>query len=142
MLEVREFQPADRQAVIAIWQRCGLATAWNDPQRDIARKMQIGRELFLIGCVEQKVVASIMGGYDGHRGWINYLAVDPDHQRRGHAADMVHELEVRLVAIGCPKVNLQVRNSNRDVIEFYERIGYSVEPNVSLGKRLIPDQHD
>lgn len=139
MLEIRAFLPADRRDVIALWQRCGLVTAWNDPQRDVARKMLVGRELFLVGCLQQAVVASVMGGYDGHRGWINYLAVDPDHQRHGFAATMVHELELRLVAMGCPKVNLQVRNTNREVIEFYERIGYTVEPNVSLGKRLIPD---
>ncbi len=140
MLSIREFQPDDRQATIAVWERCDLVVPWNDPLRDIARKMQVGRELFLVGCVAGEVVATVMGGYEGHRGWINYLAVDPDHRRRGYAESLVRELEIRLIAIGCPKVNLQVRASNSAVLAFYEKIGYSQDANVSLGKRLIPDQ--
>jgi ribosomal protein S18 acetylase RimI-like enzyme len=140
VLSIREFQPDDRQATIAVWERCDLVVPWNDPLRDIARKMQVGRELFLVGCVAGEVVATVMGGYEGHRGWINYLAVDPDHRRRGYAESLVRELEIRLIAIGCPKVNLQVRASNSAVLAFYEKIGYSQDANVSLGKRLIPDQ--
>jgi len=87
-------------------------------------------------------VATAMGGYEGHRGWINYLAVDPRCQRRGYAECLVRELEIRLIALGCPKVNLQVRASNSAVIAFYEKIGYSQDLNVSMGKRLIPDQPD
>ncbi len=142
VLNVREFQPDDREAVIAVWERCDLVVPWNDPQRDIARKMHVGRELFLVGCVDDDVVATAMGGYEGHRGWINYLAVDPRCQRRGYAECLVRELEIRLIALGCPKVNLQVRASNSAVIAFYEKIGYSQDLNVSMGKRLIPDQPD
>jgi len=142
VLNVREFQPDDREAVIAVWERCDLVVPWNDPQRDIARKMHVGRELFLVGCVDDDVVATAMGGYEGHRGWINYLAVEPRCQRRGYAECLVRELEIRLIALGCPKVNLQVRASNSAVIAFYEKIGYSQDLNVSMGKRLIPDQPD
>ena len=141
-LEVRAFELADRALVINVWQRCGLVVPWNDPERDIARKMRHGREFFLVGCHEQDLVATVMGGYEGHRGWINYLAVDPDYQRRGYAEQIVKELELRLVAAGCPKVNLQVRATNSAVVAFYEKIGYIQDANISFGKRLIVDHID
>lgn len=141
-MQIRQFELPDRETVIAIWQRCGLLAAWNDPARDIARKMLIGRDLFLLGCIDGQVVATVMGGYDGHRGWINYLAVDPDFRGRGLGEKMVREIELKLVAAGCPKVNLQVRSDNQSVIAFYEKIGYAQEPRVSMGKRLISDQTD
>ena len=141
-LKVREFQPGDREAVIAVWERCDLVVPWNDPQRDIARKMHVGRELFLVGCVDNEVVGTAMGGYEGHRGWINYLGVDPRHRRRGYAESLVRELEIRLIALGCPKINLQVRATNSAVIAFYEKIGYSQDANDSMGTRLIPDHRE
>jgi ribosomal protein S18 acetylase RimI-like enzyme len=87
-----------------------------------------------------KIVAAVMAGYDGHRGWINYLAVHPDHQHTGIARRMMNEAEMRLRVAGCPKINLQVRRSNTKVIEFYRKIGYKLDDVVSLDKRLDPDQ--
>ena len=84
-------------------------------------------------------IASAMAGYDGHRGWINYLAVHPTCQQFGIGRRMVDEAEIRLGAMGCPKVNLQVRRTNPQVIEFYKRIGYALDDVVSMGKRLEPD---
>lgn len=81
-----------------------------------------------------------MGGYEGHRGWINYLAVAPEFQRRGYGRQLVMEVERRLLAVGCPKINLQVRSSNATVLECYRRLGYAVDDVVSMGKRLISDQ--
>lgn len=88
---------------------------------------------------ETLLVASAMGGYEGHRGWVNYLAVHPAYRGRGHARALMDALESRLLARGCPKINLQVREDNRAALAFYERLGYAVDRSVSLGKRLIAD---
>lgn len=138
-MKVRVFQTDDTEAVVELWEKCGLLRAWNDPRLDILRKQSVGAELFLVGSVNDVIVASVMGGYDGHRGWMNYLAVDPQHRKGGFARLIVTALERRLVAVGCPKVNLQVRTDNTSVLEFYRQIGYSVDEVTSLGKRLIPD---
>ena len=76
-MDIRAYLESDEEAVIALWQDCGLVVAHNDPRRDIARKLEVGRDLFLVGVEAGEVVASVMGGYDGHRGWVNYLAVSP-----------------------------------------------------------------
>ena len=138
-MEIRPYQESDQQAVIDLWQACGLVVAHNDPQRDIARKVQVGRELFLVGVEAGEVVATAMGGYEGHRGWINYLAVSPNHRRRSYGTLIMRALEKRLLALGCPKLNLQIRSSNESVIRFYASIGYQEDAVVSMGKRLIPD---
>ncbi len=123
----------------ALWQACDLVRLWNAPHRDIARKLRVRPDLFLVGEIAGQIVASVMAGYDGHRGWINYLAVDPQQRRRGLARAILAEVERLLHAAGCPKINLQVRSSNAGVIEFYRRVGYTVDEVVSLGKRLVPD---
>jgi ribosomal protein S18 acetylase RimI-like enzyme len=136
---IRSFAPADEPAVIALWQRCELTRPWNDPRRDIARKLAVRPDLFLVGTVEGDVIATAMAGYEGHRGWINYLAVDPQHQRRGYGRAIMEAAEALLRASGCPKINLQVRGSNRAAIAFYEAMGFAVDDVVSLGKRLERD---
>lgn len=139
MLNIRPFDEADSAAVIALWQRCELTRPWNDPQRDIERKLGTQPELFLVGEFAGEIVASAMAGFDGHRGWVNYLAVSPEHQGRGWGRQMMHFVEVALENVGCPKVNIQVREVNAPVLAFYQALGYAVDPVVSLGKRLIPD---
>ena len=136
---IRPFRPGDEAAVIALWQRCDLVRPWNDPHKDIQRKLLVRPDLFLVGIVDDHILASVMAGYEGHRGWLNYLAVDPAHQRRGHARAMVAEAERLLRAAGCPKINLQVRTSNNGVIEFYRKLGYAADEVTSMGKRL---EHD
>ena len=138
-MHIRPFQPADEAAVIDLWQRCELTRPWNDPQQDIRRKLGVQPELFLVGEVDGQLVASAMAGFDGHRGWVNYLAVCPTQRRRGLGRQLMTAVEQRLEALGCPKLNLQVRDGNQAVLAFYERLGYRVEPLVSLGKRLIAD---
>lgn len=138
-LFVRAYAESDEEAVVSLWKRCGLVKPWNDPHKDIQRKLPIGRELFLVGEQNGRIVAAIMGGYEGHRGWINYLAVDPDCRRSGYGRFMMDAVEEKLLALGCPKINLQVRTSNTAVINFYESIGYKQDEVVSFGKRLIPD---
>jgi ribosomal protein S18 acetylase RimI-like enzyme len=138
-LAIRPYRDADEAAVIALWHACGLTRPWNDPAQDIARKKTVQPELFLVGEIDGAVAATAMIGYDGHRGWINYLAVDPGHRLRGHARALMAEAERRLVELGCPKVNLQVRASNAEALAFYRALGYDPDGSVSLGKRLIPD---
>lgn len=138
-MDIRPFDSQDCDQVIALWQACDLIVPWNDPYKDISRKSVEHPELFLIGELSSKVVATAMGGYDGHRGWINYLAVDPGYRRRGLAALLLQFLEQRLLSMGCPKINLQIRATNQTVIDFYQSMGYTEDPVISMGKRLIPD---
>jgi ribosomal protein S18 acetylase RimI-like enzyme len=138
-MEIRCFRPEDEPSVVAVWQRCDLVRHWNDPHRDICRKLKVNPEWFLVGLVDGQVLATVMAGYEGHRGWLNYLAVAPEFQRRGLARQIVAEAERLLRKAGCPKINLQIRTSNQAVIEFYRHLGYSVDDVVSMGKRL---EHD
>jgi ribosomal protein S18 acetylase RimI-like enzyme len=138
-MNIKPYHPDNQQAVINIWQACNLVVAWNDPIKDIQRKMLVDPDLFLIGELSEDIVATVMGGYEGHRGWINYLAVSPEHQRKGYARAMMQQVEVLILQKGSPKINLQVRSNNIDVIQFYQAIGYDIENAVGLGKRLIPD---
>jgi ribosomal protein S18 acetylase RimI-like enzyme len=135
----RPYRPGDREALVTLWSRCGLTRPWNDPYRDIDRKLSADADNLLVLEDDDRLVGSVMVGYDGHRGWINYLAVDPDHQRQGLGRVLMTEAERRLEHLGCPKVNLQVRSSNQAAVEFYRRIGYVVDDVVSLGRRLEDD---
>ena len=138
-MEIRPFDPSDEESVVQLWTACGLVVPWNNPHRDIQRKLKVLPEMFLVACLDGQIIATVMAGYDGHRGWINYLAVHPQHQHSGIGRRMMDEAESRLRAIGCPKINLQVRGKNVAVIRFYERIGFKKDDVVSLGKRLDPD---
>jgi ribosomal protein S18 acetylase RimI-like enzyme len=139
-LEIRPFEPPDEAAVVALWSACDLLRPWNDPQLDIRRKLSVQPELFLVGVEGGEVVATVMAGYEGHRGWINYLAVAPACRRRGYGRALMDEAEGRLRALGCPKINLQVRGGNAATVAFYERLGYRADEVVSLGKRLVVDE--
>lgn len=138
-MQIRSYQAPDESAVVALWHDCGLTRPWNDPQKDIARKMTEHPELFLVGTVDGMLMATIMIGYEGHRGWVNYLAVAPAYRQQAIGRRLMDEAEQRLLALGCPKINLQVRSSNEAVLAFYRRLGYVQDEAVSLGKRLIPD---
>lgn len=138
-LEVRIFEETDQKAVVQLWQECDLVMPWNDATKDIHRKLRVQRDMFLVGLLDDRLVATVMAGYEGHRGWINYLAVAPNCQGRGFGRRMVEEAESRLRALGCPKINLQVRASNASEVEFYNRIGFSMEDRISMGKRLEED---
>lgn len=139
-MHIRPFQLSDQTAVIALWQMCELTRPWNDAGLDIQRKLAVNPEWFLVGELQGEVVASAMFGYEGHRGWVNYLAVHPAHQSQGFARAMMAYGEQLLLSAGCPKLNLQVRSSNSQALAFYARLGYGIDEVVSLGKRLISDQ--
>jgi len=139
-MPIRPFEDVDEAAVVALWSRCGLLRPWNDPHQDIARKRRVQRELFLVCEVDDQLVASVMAGYDGHRGWINYLAVDPLFRRRGLGRLLMEEVQQRLQSLGCSKINLQIRRENVEAVAFYERIGFSEDAVLSFGKRLERDE--
>lgn len=140
MLAIRSFEAGDKEPVILLWKESGLLRSYNDPHRDIARKLTVQPELFLVGVLDGRIVASVMAGYDGHRGWLNYLAVAPGNRQRGFGRKMVAEAERRLLELGCPKINLQVRHTNTAAMEFYRRIGFRVDEVASMGKRLQDDE--
>ena len=136
---IRPFAPVDEPAVVALWEKCGLLRPQNDPRKDIARKLKVNPEWFLVAEEGGRIVGTVMAGYEGHRGWINYLAVEPARQRGGLGRRLVAEAERVLRAAGCPKINLQVRPENKAAVAFYERLGFTVEGSISLGKRLERD---
>ncbi len=141
-MEIRAFHPSETETdeVVALWEACGLTRPWNDPRKDIARKLTVQPELFLVGVEEGRVRATAMAGYDGHRGWIYYVAVDPGLQGGGHGACIMAEAERLLVERGCPKVVVQVRPTNAAAVGFYERIGFERNEALEFAKRLIPDE--
>jgi ribosomal protein S18 acetylase RimI-like enzyme len=139
-VNIRSFHIDDEPAVVALWQQCGLTRPWNDPYKDVARKLAIQPELFLVGTQSASIVATVMAGYEGHRGWINYLAVAPAFRGRGYARALMHRVEERLLAMGCPKISLLIRSSNPEVMAFYRHIGYAQDDVATFGKRLIHDR--
>ncbi len=138
-LEYRSFRLADEAGVRRLWDRCELTRPWNDPAKDMRRKLQVQPEHFQVALDGDRPVGSVMAGYDGHRGWVYYVAVDPDYRRRGIGRRLMEMAEKALKAQGCPKVNLQVRRGNTAVLDFYEKLGYKSDDVVGMGRRLIAD---
>ena len=138
-MEIRTYQAGDLTDVVSLWHQCSLVTPQNDPVKDIKRKLKVTPELFLVGVLDDELIATVMGGYEGHRGWINYLAVKPGSQRKQYGQKMMAAIEALLQQRGCPKINLQVRASNKDAIAFYNALGYGDDHVVGLGKRLVFD---
>ncbi len=136
---IRCYQTNDEPAVISLWQRCNLTRPWNDPKRDIRRKLADSPELFFVGELDGSIIATVVAGYDGHRGWIYYLAVDPDMQKHGYGREIMRYAEEKLLELGCPKIDLMVRKTNSGVIGFYQSIGYTEDDVVTMSRRLIQD---
>lgn len=137
---IRGFALDDTESVVALWRRAGLTRPWNDPYRDIERKLTVQPELFLVAEDDAGMIAgTVMAGFDGHRGWLSYLAVDEAHRGTGLGRALVDAAEHRLTAAGCPKVMLMVRADNAAVVEFYDHLGYATDEVRVLGKRLIAD---
>lgn len=136
-LTVRSYRHEDEPQVIHVWRTVFPDNpSWNVPVEDIRRKQAVQPDLFLVGQWESRLVATAMAGFDGHRGWLHLVAVLPEYRRRGIGRALLGEAERRLRAMGCPKINLQIRTSNDAVVRFYERLGYAVEHRTSMGKRL------
>ncbi len=138
-LLIRPFQTEDEDALVALWKMCELTVPWNNPHKDIARKLQVQPELFLVGILGNSLIATMMGGYEGHRGWINYLAVHQDFQGKGYGQEIMNSVETALREMGCPKINLQIRREDDKVASFYQKLGFTNDDVVSMGKRLEAD---
>jgi ribosomal protein S18 acetylase RimI-like enzyme len=136
VLSLRPYSAGDEKSVIDLWDRCNLLRPWNDPVKDIWRKQQFNPEWFIVAILKQELAGTIMVGYEGHRGWVNYLAVDPSLRRQGIGRSLMKRAEELLATVGCPKVNLQVRFGNEAAAEFYLSLGYAKDEVISFGKRL------
>ena len=135
----RKFRKTDTETVIKLWKKCKLIVQWNDPFKDINRKLSIKDNLFIIGEMNKNIIASAMAGYDGHRGYIYYLAVLPEYQKKGIGSSLLSIVEKKLLQLGCPKINLFVRNTNIRVKAFYKMNDYEIQDSQIYGKRLIED---
>jgi ribosomal protein S18 acetylase RimI-like enzyme len=138
-LRIRTYQESDKKELIQLWKDCGLVVPWNNPELDIERKLNQNSDEILVGLIDDKIVATAIVGYDGHRGWIYYLGVNPKYQKLGFGNQLMREAEKYLLSIGCPKINIMVRESNTEVINFYGSIGYKKDTVITMSKRLIPD---
>jgi alkylated DNA nucleotide flippase Atl1/ribosomal protein S18 acetylase RimI-like enzyme len=136
-VEIRPYRDEDLPSVIELWQGAFPdAPPWNEPAADIARKLEVQPELFVVATDGGEIVGTAVAGYDGHRGWVYYVAVGPGHRRRGIGTALMRRVERELAGVGCPKLNLQVRGANREAVRFYESLGYVAEDRVSMGRRL------
>lgn len=136
-IDIRPYGESDEADVVALWTEVFPdSRPWNQPPAYIRRKLAVQAELFLVGARDGHVIATVLAGYDGVRGWIYHLAVAPAQRRHGYGRAMMAAAEARLRALGCAKINLQVVASNAGVVRFYERIGYAVEDRISMGRRL------
>ena len=137
---IRPFKIDDQEEVIALWKLCRLTRPWNNPVKDIERKLDIQSDMFLVIEVDKHIIGSVMAAYDGHRGMINYLAVHPLYQKKGFGKIIMSYVEQKLLEKGCPKINLLVRADNLTVKEFYKNIDYIEQEDIKVfGKRLISD---
>ncbi len=134
---IRSYQSKDHDGVVRLW----AAVFPNEPAHNkaedvIARKLQVQAELFYVAILNERVVGTVLAGFDGVRGWVHKLAVSADCRRSGIASILMKQAEHGLSELGCTKLNLQVRASNTDVLKVYEALGYAVEDITSLGKHL------
>ena len=137
---IRPFELKDKESVVELWKICRLTRPWNNPEKDIERKLNVQSEMFLVLEIEGSVIGSVMAAYDGHRGVINYLAVHPGYQKKGYGKMLMTYVERELLNKGCPKINLLVRSDNLNIKRFYKSLHYDEQDDVKVfGKRLIPD---
>ncbi len=134
---LRPYAPGDFAAVTALWHAAGLHPSAADTPGNLARKQLRDPELFLLAELGGRVVGTVMASYDGRRGWINKLAVDPTLRGQEIGGRLLAEAERRLVALGCPKVNLLIEPDNEGVVRYYERHGYATDPLIFMEKWLV-----
>ena len=139
-MKIRPMREADGAAVMALWESCGLTRRWNDAHKDINFAKQNPSSEILVGEEGGQIIASVMVGHDGHRGAIYYLAVSPQHQRRG-LGQAIHDAAIAwLQNAGVWKINLMVRLENTQVVSFYEKLGYRLNKVVSLARAIEPNE--
>jgi ribosomal protein S18 acetylase RimI-like enzyme len=126
-----------RRCVVELWEAVfDYETAHNTPGLAIDKKLATADGLFFVALSGHEVVGTVLAGYDGHRGWLYSVAVLPSHRRKGIGMNLVRHAEDALTARGCMKINLQIVSSNESVKTFYESLGYSTEPRISMGKKI------
>jgi ribosomal protein S18 acetylase RimI-like enzyme len=135
-VEIGELREAEIEAAVALWREAGLLRPWNDPRADIRLALAGPSSAMIAACAEARLAATVMVGWDGHRGWIYYLAVARDLQRQGIGARMVKAAEDWLAQRGAPKLNLLVRAENEAVLGFYQSLGYRRSDTVLLQRVL------
>jgi ribosomal protein S18 acetylase RimI-like enzyme len=140
-LSIRRFDASDTDAVVALWQQAfpeyrDATRPQRNPHLSIANKLATQPELFFVAVLGERIVGTVMGGYDGHRGWMYSLAVDESLRRHGIGTRLVAHVEQVLTGLGCPKLNLQILSAKTELQAFYEALGYRADPVISLGKRL------
>jgi len=136
-ITIRQYQDSDQASVAKLWTTVFPDDPpWNSPSELIGRKQKAQPELFWIAQQDGEIVGTILAGYDGVRGWIYHLAVDPAQRRKGTARLLMQTAEASLEALGCPKINLQVRLYNRAAVAFYQALGYGIEERVQMGKPI------
>ena len=135
-LAVAEIADADVPAVIALWQACGLTRPWNDPASDIVLARRRPNSTVLVGRDGGAIVATVMVGHDGHRGWVYYVATDPDRRAKGFGRAIMHAAEDWLRAAGIAKLQLLVRRDNAKAGAFYQSIGYAEAQTIVFAKWL------
>jgi ribosomal protein S18 acetylase RimI-like enzyme len=135
-MQIVEITDADVPVVVDLWHRCGLTRPWNDPVSDIAFARGNPSSTVLLGRIAERIIASAMVGFDGHRGWIYYLSVDPDFQRQGLGRGMMEAAEKWLRERRAPKLQLMIRDGNVAATAFYEALGLERQPVITMGKRL------
>jgi ribosomal protein S18 acetylase RimI-like enzyme len=136
-MQIRPFKKTDTGAVTTLWREIFLDDApHNAPELVIKQKLQCQPELFFIGELDGALVGTVLSGYDGHRGWLYSVAISPQQRRKGLGTQLIQHAEKELTAIGCTKINLQVRSTNAAVVSFYKEMGYGIEERISMGKRF------
>jgi ribosomal protein S18 acetylase RimI-like enzyme len=134
---IRPFEERDRLSLKKLWEHCDLTVPHNDPDHDIDFAIHSPSSKIFVGEIEKDIIASVMVGYDGHRGWLYYVAVNKDYQKRGYGRAMISTAEKWLKDNGVPKSMLLIRETNEHVKAFYEQLGYETTPRTVMQRWLI-----
>jgi ribosomal protein S18 acetylase RimI-like enzyme len=135
-LDISTAEDADEVGIVTLWERCDLTRPWNDPRADLAKARKGPESAVLVGRDQQSVLATVMVGHDGHRGWLYYVAVDPEHRKNGYGRAIVTAAEDWLRARGIEKLQLLVRPENTQAQAFYETLDYDEQPRIIYAKWL------
>lgn len=136
IFHVGEATNHETMSIVALWEKTGLTRPWNDPTQDIQRALSAKSSTIFIAKNDHKIIGTAMAGYEGHRGWIYYLAVDPDYQKQGLGKKLYNTAEQWLKNQGAPKIQILIRADNQKVISFYEGLGFEKSSSLLMGKKI------
>lgn len=136
-MKIRRYDHRDKDQIVELWKNIfPITSPRHEPEFSIQRKVQYKDDLFFVAVENTQIIGTVMGGYDGHRGWIYSLAVHQKYRRKGIGTALIRYVENALRELDCPKINLQILESNSDVVQFYQTLGFDIEPRLSMGKCL------